>query len=136
MVSKTKGFTVLEVSLIVIIVSIITFLIINSYQRIVDKIMFSIAKNNLAMLQRQIWMYYSLEGKYPESLFVLVEKGYIKEIPLLNIKYHSATRNVIVSDQPYDNISDVGMWYYNYKDGIVKIACTHKDPEGVEIYKW
>lgn len=134
--SKTKGFTVLEACLILIIISIITFLIINIYQKIIDKITFSIAKNNLATLQRQVWMYYSLEGQYPQSLHTLVEKGYLKEIPILNIKYHPPTRNVVVADQPYDNISDLGTWYYDFKSGTVKIACTHEDLEGVEIYKW
>ncbi|MEN3013281.1 MAG: hypothetical protein ABDH23_01515 [Endomicrobiia bacterium] len=133
---KSKGFTVLELCLIIVIISIITFLIINIYQNIIDKMTFSMAKNNLAVLQRQIWMYYTLEGKYPDTLFELIHKGYLKEIPLLNIKYHPPTRNVVVSDQPYDNTTDLGVWYYEYKSGIIKIACTHKDLEGVEIYKW
>ncbi|MCS7231002.1 MAG: hypothetical protein RMJ67_02535 [Elusimicrobiota bacterium] len=134
--SKSKGFTVLEVCIITIIISLVTLLIINMYQIIIDKIEFSAAKNHLATLQRQIWIYYSLEGNYPDSLITLVKKGYIKEIPTLKVKYHPPTKNVIVSDQPYDEKTDLGIWYYDYKNGIVKIACTHKDLEGVELYKW
>lgn len=136
MLAKSKGFTILEVCLVLIIVSIVTFLIISGYQKIIDKMTFSIAKNNLATLQRQVWIYYSLKGRYPQTLHTLVEESYIKEIPVLNIKYHPPTRNVVISDQPYDNKTDIGTWYYDFKNGIVKIACTHKDPDGVELYKW
>ncbi|MCX7956721.1 MAG: hypothetical protein N2643_02355 [Endomicrobia bacterium] len=133
---KNRGFTIIEITLIVIIVSIITFLIIRSYQNIVDKTMFATAKNNLAILQRQIWLYHTVEGSYPESLVSLLNKGYIKEIPVMKIKFHQPTTNVIISNQDYDGHTDFGTWYYNYLDGTIKIACTHKDLDGMEIYRW
>lgn len=130
------GFTLIELAVIVVIIGILTIVTINSYNKIIDKLIFSTAKSNLSSLQRAVWLYYNMEGHYPENLSLLVSSGYISKIPLLNIKYHIPTQNVIVSSQPYTPNVDTGEWYYNNVTGVVTIACTHKDIEGIEIYKW
>lgn len=132
------GLTLIELMLMVIIISTLSFLFINTYRTILDRTIFATAKSNLAVLQRQVWLYYNVEGKYPDTLYTLVTSGYINRIPLLNIKYHIPTTDVIVSSQPYTPSAgtDYGKWYYNSVTGVVSIACTHSDIDGVEIYKW
>ncbi|MCX7715813.1 MAG: prepilin-type N-terminal cleavage/methylation domain-containing protein [Endomicrobia bacterium] len=130
------GFTLIELVLVIIIISMLTLLFVNTYKTIADKTTFATAKSHLATLQRQVWLYYTVEGVYPETLDTLVSKGYIKRIPLLDIKYHIPTTHVVISSQPYNSQEDTGKWYYNPISGIVTIACTHKDIDGIEIYKW
>ncbi len=133
---NNKGLTLIELLLVVVIITIITTLVIGIYRNVAEKSLFSVAKSNLHVIQKQIWLYYNVEGRYPSTLDDLVNAGYIKEIPLLNIKYHSPSREVIIASQQYDGEEDYGKWYYDNVDGIVCIACTHKDMDGVEICKW
>ena len=81
-------------------------------------------------------MYYTQEGVYPSDLNILVEKGYISNIPEIVLPYHMRTNTVMTSVEPYDVNTDTGRWYYNPTTGQVLIECTHKDLEGIEIYKW
>ncbi|MCX7941358.1 MAG: prepilin-type N-terminal cleavage/methylation domain-containing protein [Endomicrobia bacterium] len=133
---KKLGFTLIEVLIIVLILSIITIVVMVTQRGITDRAIFSTAKSNLAILQRQIWLYRTAEGNYPETLDKLVTKGYINRVPLLNIKYHTPSDEVVVSTEPHSMLYDLGKWCYNPATGIISIACTHKDHEGKQICNW
>jgi Tfp pilus assembly protein PilE len=134
--SYDKGFTLIELFIIVVIIGILTTLFISKYKSIIEKTQFAVTRANLERLQRQVWLYYTQEGVYPSNLNILVEKGYISKIPEIVLPYYSRTNMVITSVEPYDVNNDTGRWYYNPTTGQVLIECTHKDLENIEIYKW
>lgn len=131
-----RGLTLIELGLVIIIITIVTTLIISIYKSIAEKSVFSVAKSNLAILQKQIWLFYNVEGRYPNSLDELVAAGYIKVVPVLNIKYHPPSDEVVVASHPYDGKDDIGKWYYDNVNGLIVIACTHRYLDGIQIYKW
>ncbi len=74
---NSKGFTLVELFLIVIIIGILSTLIISLFQHVTDRTIFAVAKSNLATLQRAVWLYYTTNGEYPQTLYQLVTSGYI-----------------------------------------------------------
>ncbi len=99
----------------------------------------------LSELRKAIEAYKTAEVKYPRHLAKLTPK-YIQEIPKISVADHPATSEVMeIESSNYDEklfqaITDTGKWlYFTDKEsryyGLVLIDCSHKDAQGVEIYK-
>ena len=99
----------------------------------------------LSDLRKAIEAYKTAEVKYPRHLAKLTPQ-YIQEIPKISVADHPATSEVMeITSSNYDEklfqaITDTGKWlYFTDKEsryyGLVLIDCSHKDAQGVEIYK-
>ena len=76
-----RGFTLIEILIVVMIIGILVTLAQPSFHRAVSSAKEATLKENLFVLRDVIDQYYADNGKYPQALTDLVEKGYIRRIP-------------------------------------------------------
>jgi general secretion pathway protein G len=72
----------LELIIVLAIISILLSIAIPTYQAIILRARESVLKQNLYLMRRQIEAFAADQGRYPGSLQELVDRGYLKEIPL------------------------------------------------------
>lgn len=79
---SSRGFTLLELIIVLAIVTILLSVGIPAYQAIVYRARESVLKQNLYLMRRQIETFAADQGRYPQSLQELVDRDYLREIPL------------------------------------------------------
>lgn len=76
-----RGFTLIEILIVITIIGILVTLAQPSYVRAVRSAKEATLRENLFILRDIIDQFYSDNTKYPASLAELVEKGYIRQVP-------------------------------------------------------
>ena len=79
---KTRGFTLIELLVVLAIVATLLTLAAPQYFSSVDRAKDTVLKENIATLRDAIDKFYGDTGKYPETLDALVQKRYLKSLPL------------------------------------------------------
>lgn len=92
---RVRGFTLIELVVVLAIVALLLALATPRYFHRVDLSKETILKANLAATREVIDKFYGDNGKYPESLETLVEKKYLRGLPVDPIT-ESATSWIIV----------------------------------------
>lgn len=77
-----KGFTLLELMIVIAIVGILATLAQPMFKTAVRKSKEAALKEDLFNMRNVMDQYYADNGKYPDSLNDLVDKGYIRSIPI------------------------------------------------------
>ncbi len=76
-----KGFTLLELIIVISIIGILLTIAQPTYKNSVIKAKETVLRENLFALRSAIDQYYADNQKYPDSLELLVSKGYLRSIP-------------------------------------------------------
>lgn len=76
-----KGFTLLELIIVVSIIGILLTIAQPTYKNSVIKAKETVLRENLFAIRSAIDQYYADNQKYPDSLEQLVTKGYLRSIP-------------------------------------------------------
>jgi general secretion pathway protein G len=76
-----RGFTLIEILIVITIIGILVTLAQPSYNRAVTSAKEASLKENLFILRDRIDQFYADNGKYPASLNDLVDKPYLRRIP-------------------------------------------------------
>lgn len=101
------GFTLMELLLVLVLVALLASIaapvVTNSIQRAKE----STLKESLFVLRKAIDDYYADAGKYPDSLHILVEKRYIRKIPIDPITESDSSWYFIKEEKGEGNIIDV-----------------------------
>src|SRR5258707_1741635 len=79
---KKRGFTLIELMIVITIIAILAAIAIPMYQAIILRSKETVLKNNLHELRTTIDQYTADKEKAPQSLQDLVEAGYYREIPI------------------------------------------------------
>ncbi len=78
---RPRGYTLLELMIVVAIAGILVTLAVPSFQRSVVKAREATLRQNLATMRTVLDQHYADQGIYPQSLEALVEAGYLRHIP-------------------------------------------------------
>ena len=79
---KRKGFTLLELMIVIAIIGILATIAQPMFKTAVQKSREAALKEDLFNIRNVLDQYYANNGKYPGSLNDLVDKGYMRSIPV------------------------------------------------------
>lgn len=79
---KNRGFTLIELMIVISIISILITMAMPNYAVYTIRGKEAVLKENLATLRQVLDQYRADTGSYPDTLQDLVEKEYIKSVPL------------------------------------------------------
>jgi general secretion pathway protein G len=115
-----KGYTLLELMLVVAIVGILVSLAIPSFQQSAIKAKETALKQNLFTMRAVLDQYYADRGDYPDNLEALVEAKYLRAIPIDPLTKSSTTWIEIYEEQEEGDDSSAGV--YDIKSGNDDVA--------------
>ena len=80
--NNNKGYTLIEMLTVIAIMGILAAIAVPSFQKSIVRSREASLRNSLFVLRDVIDQYYGDFGEYPESLEILVEKKYIRQVPM------------------------------------------------------
>jgi general secretion pathway protein G len=115
-----KGYTLLELMIVVSIVGILVALAIPNFQHSAMKAKETALKHNLFTMRSVLDQYYADRGEYPLSLESLVEDQYLRAIPMDPMTKTMTTWVEIYEEQEEGDDSPTGV--YDIKSGSDELA--------------
>lgn len=95
-----RGFTLIELVVVLAIVALLLALATPRYFHRVDQSKETVLKANLAATRDVLDKFYGDTNKYPEQLETLVEKKYLRSLPFDPITESSTTWLIVAPDSP------------------------------------
>jgi len=115
-----KGYTLIELMIVVAIAGILVSLAIPNFQQSAMKAKETALKQNLFTMRTVLDQYYADRGDYPDSLDSLVEAQYLRSIPIDPFTKSSTTWAEIFEEQEEGDDSPTGI--YDIKSGSDAVA--------------
>jgi len=115
-----KGYTLLELMIVVAIVGILVTLAIPTFQQSAMKAKEAALKQNLFTMRAVLDQFYADRGDYPASLETLVEEKYLRAIPVDPFTKSATTWDEIFEEQEEGDDSPAGV--YDIKSGSEDVA--------------
>ena len=108
MTGRRRGFTLVELLVVMAIIATLLTIAVPRYFRSLERSREAVLRQDLTTLRDSIDKFYGDTGKYPQTLAVLVEKNYLRRIPVDPIAKAADKWIVVNSDDPEDNgVKDV-----------------------------
>ena len=117
------GFTLIELLVVLAIVSTLLLLVVPRYFNKVGESRETVLRDNLRTTRDVLDKFYGDNGRYPESLEELVEKRYLRGVPIDPITESTATWQVVPAPEGYKGM------VYDIRSGAVGIARDGKNYE-------
>lgn len=132
MKANKKGFTLIELMIVVAIIGILAAIAIPKFADLIRKSNEGATKGNLGSVRSAISIYYGeMEGTYPVNFAYLTTK-YLDVIPEAKNYYHgNASTYSTASSMP-----DEAGWWYQQTNGGMLVSCTHTDTKNLIISTW
>jgi general secretion pathway protein G len=105
---RRRGFTLLELLVVMAIIATLLTIAAPRYFRSLQRSREAVLRQDLTTLRESIDRFYGDTGKYPPALAVLVERHYLRKIPVDPIAKSADKWILVNSDDPEDNgVKDV-----------------------------
>jgi prepilin-type N-terminal cleavage/methylation domain-containing protein len=142
---SSKGFTLIELMIVVAIIGILAAVAIPKFADLVTKSKEASCKGSLGSVRSAVSIYYGdAEGVYPDNLFVGLTTGdkYLPSqtglgnftVPVNKLGNPGHTSAITlasgVAQATNNTVTDAAGLHYNTTNGDVLIACTHNDTKG------
>jgi len=102
------GFTLIELLVVMTIISVLLTIAVPRYFRTLERSRETVLHSDLGVLREAIDKHYGDLGQYPDSLVALVERKYIRAVPVDPLTKAADTWEMVVSDDPdHPGIRDV-----------------------------
>lgn len=128
-VRHPAGFTLLEMIAVVAMIGILVSIALPNYKTAILQSREAVLKEDLFRFRDVIDQYFADKGKYPASLDVLVEEGYLRKVPA-DPMTGAADWEVVLSEADPDNPSETPGVYD------VKSASTANSQTGTPYNEW
>lgn len=90
-----RGFTLIELLVVLAILALLMTVAVPRYFHSIDQSKETILKENLRITRSAIDSFYGDNGRYPQSLDELVERGYLRNLPIDPVTESPATWIVV-----------------------------------------
>jgi general secretion pathway protein G len=100
MVSRLRGFTLIELVVVMSILGVLTAIALPQYRVAVIQSREAVLKEDLFRLRDLIDQYWADKGRYPESLEALVRDGYLRQVPVDPITHGADWQEVPAEPDP------------------------------------
>jgi general secretion pathway protein G len=120
-----RGFTLIELLVVMAIIATLLTIAVPRYFRSLQRSREATLMQDLTTLRESIDKYYGDTGKYPQTLAVLVERRYLRGIPVDPIAKAADKWILVKSEDPEDD---------GVKD--VRSSAEGKDESGVPYGTW
>jgi general secretion pathway protein G len=95
-----RGFTLIELVIVMAIVALLLTLAAPRYFKSLERSKETVLRSNLAAVRDALDKFYGDTGKYPERLEILVEKKYLRTLPVDPITESATSWVVVPPDEP------------------------------------
>src|SRR5205809_4769375 len=114
--SRRRGFTLIEILIVVSIIGILVSIAIPIYQKSILRTRESVLRNNLFTIRTVIDEYTYDKQKAPQTLQDLVTEGYLKEVPIDPIVGNNTAWRIIM-EQAMQSVSQTEPGIFDVKSG-------------------
>jgi general secretion pathway protein G len=97
---RGAGFTLIELLVVMSIIGVLLTIAVPRYFRTVQHSKETVLRNDLSVVRDCIDKYYGDLGQYPEALAALVEKHYIRSVPVDPFTKSAQSWLMVASDDP------------------------------------
>jgi len=119
---REKAFTLIEIILAVAILALLGTIAAATHKTHAQKARETVLRHNLQHMRMVLDQYNNDKGYYPESLSVLTEEGYLRELPIDPITKTRESWEVIYEDNYYNEDSSYVPGVFDIKSGSEKRA--------------
>lgn len=128
---RHRGFTLIEMILVITLLALLASIAGSTHRNSTKKARETVLRHNLQQLRVTLDQYKVDKGRYPDSLQVLVDEGYLREMPLDPITKSRDTWNEIFESDIQDEDSDYEPGVWDVRSGSVEQAI-----DGTNYSEW
>ena len=97
---SAAGFTLIELLVVMTIIGVLLTIAVPRYFRTVERSKETVLRHDLAVVRESIDKYYADIGQYPDALPALVDKHYIRSVPVDPFTKSAESWLMIASEDP------------------------------------
>src|SRR3979490_2365623 len=97
---SAAGFTLIELLVVMTIIGVLLTIAVPRYFRTVERSKETVLRHDLSVVRESIDKYYADSGQYPEALPALVDKHYIRSVPVDPFTKSAESWLMIASEDP------------------------------------
>jgi general secretion pathway protein G len=97
---RESGFTLIELLVVMTIIGVLLAIAVPRYFRSVARAKETVLRHDLSVIRESIDKYYADLGQYPEALAGLVEKRYIRAVPVDPFTKTATSWLIVASEDP------------------------------------